>query len=409
MQVHVDAGSLVTPHLLQRFHAARRRTVSLAKPLSEEDCCVQSMPDASPIKWHMAHTTWFFETFILEKFEANFRPHHQAFRVLFNSYYNGVGQKHPRAQRGLLTRPSTDEVLAYRHNVDARMGSLLEGLMRDGAVEASQAVAAIVELGVQHEQQHQELMMTDVKHLLAQSPLFPAYEVNSDLRAAKALPMAWLPCGAGAVEIGHQGAGFCFDNELPRHRQFTEAYSLASRLVTNGEYAAFINEGGYRDPALWLSEGWDWLRANALEQPIYWLRGEAGNWQEFTLHGLQTLDSQAPLLHISYFEADAYARWAGARLPTEFEWEAAVAKHADLGQAYGTAWQWTSSSYAPYPGFSPAEGAIGEYNGKFMVNQYVLRGSSCVTPEGHARLSYRNFFPVTARWQFSGIRLAKSA
>ncbi|HEY8027756.1 MAG TPA: ergothioneine biosynthesis protein EgtB [Burkholderiaceae bacterium] len=407
MQTQIEALLAVSTSLLQRFHATRKRTVSLAKPLSEEDCCVQSMPDASPIKWHMAHTTWFFETFILEHFEKGFRPYHQAFRVLFNSYYNGVGEKHPRAQRGVLTRPSTDEVLAYRHNVDARIGLLLEGLVRDGASETSQTVARLVELGVQHEQQHQELMMTDVKHLLAQNPLFPAYVPEPEHRAEKVSAAAWIPVDAGVVEIGHDGAGFCFDNELPRHRQFVEAFSLASRLVTNGEYAAFIADGGYRNPTLWLSEGWDWVQREKLAAPIYWHRNETGAWQEYALGGLKSLDMHAPLMHISYFEADAYAHWAGARLPTEFEWEAAV-RQSGLTQVFGVAWQWTSSGYAPYPGFVAAEGAIGEYNGKFMVNQYVLRGSSCVTPDGHARFSYRNFFPASARWQFSGVRLAKS-
>ncbi len=416
MQLQADYAVLVSPHLLQRFHAVRRRTVGLAKPLSEEDCCVQSMPDASPIKWHMAHTTWFFETFILERFETGFKPFHEAFRVLFNSYYNGIGQKHPRAQRGLLTRPSTDEVVAYRHNVDTRVGKLLEALMREGASGDSQTIAALVELGIQHEQQHQELILTDVKHLLAQNPLFPAYTPKGDGAAGRAATLAWQAIDAGVVQIGFEGGGFCFDNELPRHRQFIESFEFASRLVTNGEYAAFVADGGYRDPSLWLSEGWDWIRANDLHCPIYWQREmqeaketrEGTRWHEFTLHGLQALDMQAPLLHISYFEADAYARWSGARLPTEFEWETAAARHPELPQLHGVAWQWSSSSYAPYPGFVPAAGAIGEYNGKFMVNQYALRGSSLATPEGHARLSYRNFFPAAARWQFTGIRLAKS-
>ena len=409
VETQLDSTVLVTPQLLQRFHTARRSTVKLAEPLSEEDCCAQSMPDASPIKWHMAHTTWFFETFILERFEPGFKPFHPAFRVLFNSYYNGIGQKHPRPQRGLLTRPSTDEVIAYRHNVDARLGALLGGLMREGTVEASRSVAALVELGVQHEQQHQELMLTDVKHLLAQNPMYPAYLPRSEAVAARTAPLTWQNMDGGVVQIGHDNAGFCFDNELPRHRQFVEPFALASRLVTNGEYAAFIADGGYRNPALWLSEGWDWIRSNGLQCPIYWQREDEGaRWQAFTLNGLQMLDPNAPLLHISYFEADAYAHWAGARLPTEFEWEAA-ARQPGLQQLHGTAWQWTSSSYAPYPGFMPAEGAIGEYNGKFMVNQYVLRGSSLATPEGHARLSYRNFFPATARWQFTGIRLARNA
>jgi len=409
-QIQTDCDTLVSSQLLRRFDAVRRRTVGLAKPLSEEDCCVQSMPDASPIKWHMAHTTWFFETFVLERFETGFKPFHEAFRVLFNSYYNGVGQKHPRAQRGLLTRPSTDEVVAYRHNVDARLGKLLEGVMREGAIVDSQAIAALVELGIQHEQQHQELMLTDVKHLLAQSPLAPAYTSSEEGTTSCAAALSWQAVDAGVVQVGFEGAGFCFDNELPRHRQFVESFALAARLTTNGEYAAFVADGGYRNPSLWLSEGWDWIRANDLQHPIYWRRGQEGaRWQEFTLHGLYSLDPHAPLVHISYFEADAFARWAGVRLPTEFEWEAAAARHPQLQQLHGAAWQWTSSSYAPYPGFIPANGAIGEYNGKFMVNQYVLRGSSSATPEGHGRLSYRNFFPATARWQFTGIRLARSA
>jgi len=424
MVTHIAVEPSVTRALLERFHITRKRSVSLTEGLSEEDCCVQSMPDASPIKWHLAHTTWFFETFILEKLEADFRPHHQAFRVLFNSYYNGVGNKHPRAQRGMLTRPSTDEVIAYRHNVDARMARLLESAVAQGG---HTELATLTELGIQHEQQHQELMLTDVKHLLSMNPLFPAYAegVPAIIYSARVPELLWIPMEASIVEIGHASDAFCFDNETPRHRQFVEPFSLASRLVTNAEYLAFIEDGGYRNPNLWLSEGWDLVRTNELTQPIYWHQGDDGAWHEYTLYGLRRLQSAAPALHLSYFEAEAYARWAGARLPTEFEWEAVAAKYAITGdtpslhphptqqagltQLYGTAWQWTSSSYAPYPGFEPAAGAIGEYNGKFMVNQYVLRGSSCATPAGHARLTYRNFFPTTARWQFTGIRLAKSS
>ncbi|WP_334188466.1 ergothioneine biosynthesis protein EgtB [Noviherbaspirillum sp.] len=407
--------------LLADFGEVRRHTLSLAEPLSDEDCCVQSMPDASPIKWHMAHTTWFFETFILERFEPRFQPHHPAFRVLFNSYYNGVGQKHPRAQRGLVTRPSVQEVLAYRRNVDERIVRLLS------KGEPSGELAAMIELGLQHEQQHQELMLTDVKHLLSMNPLYPAYRaVGLESSSAAATPLSWQDFEAGVTEIGHAGTGFCFDNETPRHRVFTESFSLASRLVSNGEYLGFIEAGGYTDPSLWLSEGWDWVRNNQLTQPFYW-RNTAG-WQEFTLYGLQPLDSARPAVHLSYFEADAYARWAGARLPTEAEWERAAAAAGEgiastnpqrlhpvaastedrLSQLYGAAWQWTSSSYAPYPGYSPVEGAIGEYNGKFMANQYVLRGSSCATPARHTRATYRNFFPTSACWQFTGIRLARS-
>jgi ergothioneine biosynthesis protein EgtB len=427
MQAQIEAGlPLVSGTLLQRYNAVRKRTVSLAEPLSEEDCCVQSMPDASPVKWHMAHTTWFFETFILERFEPDFRPHHQAFRVLFNSYYNGVGQKHPRAQRGLLTRPSTDEVLAYRHNVDARMGTLLAKIAQGDSLHE---LAALTELGVQHEQQHQELILTDVKHLLSINPLFPVYRSDfnhSDSRRDAAAPSAWLRLDAGVVEVGHPGGGFFFDNETPRHRQFVEQFSLASRLVTNAEFAAFVEAGAYDNPALWLSEGWDEVCRLNLSQPLYWHRIDGSGWHEFTLHGLQSLDPQGPAIHLSYFEADAYARWVGARLPTEFEWEVAAAAsrqpdaaslthlhprpvgETGLSQLFGVAWQWTASSYASYPGYVTAEGAIGEYNGKFMINQYVLRGSSCVTPPGHARATYRNFFPASARWQFTGIRLAKS-
>lgn len=416
MQAQIDTVSNRAHLLLQRFFAVRKHTVSLTEPLSEEDCCAQSMPDASPVKWHMAHTSWFFETFVLERFECDFRPYREAFRVLFNSYYNGIGDKHPRAQRGLLTRPSTDQVLAYRHHVDARMAALLS--QSDGS-ESIHRMLALTELGLQHEQQHQELILTDLKHLLFMNPLLPAYLEPGDSRIVAAAPdptsPAWLPFDAGIVEIGCAGARFCFDNETPHHRQFVEQFSLASRLVTNAEYAVFVDAGGYRNPSLWLSEGWDWVRHAGLSHPLYWQSADGAGWQEFTLHGLQPLDPQAPALHLSYFEADAYARWAGVRLPTECEWETALARTSPeaaprhgLQQMFGAAWQWSASSYAPYPGYVAAEGAIGEYNGKFMVNQYVLRGSSCVTPAGHARATYRNFFPANARWQFTGIRLAKS-
>jgi ergothioneine biosynthesis protein EgtB len=398
----------------REFEQVRQRSVHLAEPLSAEDCCAQSMPDASPIKWHLAHTTWFFETFILEPREAGYRPFHPAFRVLFNSYYNGVGDKHPRAQRGLLTRPSFDEVLAWRRDVDARIACLLQDAPQD------RELAALVELGLQHEQQHQELILTDVKHLLAQNPLYPAYLDSALPASCPAGTQAWLDFDGGLAEIGHRGPGFCFDNELPRHREYVAPFQLASRLVTNAEYLEFVDAGGYRDPSLWLSEGWDFVRSGALQQPFYW-REVDGQRMEFTLHGLQPLDPARPVTHVSLYEADAYARWRGARLPLEAEWEFAARDVAiscgdlhpraagsdGLSQMFGECWQWTSSSYAPYPGYAPAAGALGEYNGKFMINQYVLRGSSCATPHGHARASYRNFFPAGARWQFSGIRLAR--
>ena len=385
----------------RHYESVRKRSLMLAEPLSDEDCGAQSMPDASPVKWHLAHTTWFFETFILERLEAQFQPFHPAFRFLFNSYYNGIGDRHPRARRGLLTRPSMQEVRAYRTNVDARIARLL-------AEQAdNEELAALIELGLQHEQQHQELILTDVKHLLAQSALYPAYTPAPPQAAEAEAPLAYVDFAGGLVEIGHDGDGFCFDNELPRHRQYLQPFALADRLVTNGEYLEFIEAGGYRDPALWLSEGWDQVCALALAQPMYWQRDDAGCWSEFTLHGLRPLDLARPVSCVSLHEADAYANWRGARLPTEAEWELAAGQGAALRQMFGHCWQWTSSSYAPYPGYATAPGALGEYNGKFMLNQYVLRGSSSATPPGHSRASYRNFFPAGARWQFTGIRLAK--
>lgn len=395
------SSKILGSSLAAKFAAVRAHSVALAAPLSDEDCAAQSMPDASPVKWHLAHTTWFFETFILERFETDFAPFHQAFRVLFNSYYNGVGEKHPRPERGLLTRPSRGDVLAYRRAVDARMARLLAR-----AYEPATAgeLATLIELGLQHEQQHQELILTDILHLLSRNPVFPAYD-EAFAEPAECGGRHWHAFDAGIVEIGHDGGDFCFDNELPRHRQFLEPFELASTLVTNAEFAAFITAGGYDDPSFWLSEGWAWVQANAIRHPLYW-REEAAGWHEVSPSGLNPLNMHAPLLHISYFEAAAYAQFAGVRLPTEAEWEHAAAT-ASLDQMFGTAWQWTSSSYAPYPGFIAAPGAIGEYNGKFMVNQYVLRGSSLATPDGHSRATYRNFFPTESRWQFTGIRLAR--
>ncbi|MET3131268.1 ergothioneine biosynthesis protein EgtB [Oxalobacteraceae bacterium GrIS 1.11] len=414
---------MLTDATQARYDSVRKRSLMLAEPLTDEDCGAQSMPDASPIKWHLAHTTWFFETFILEAMEADFAPFHPAFRVLFNSYYNGIGDKHPRARRGLLTRPGMAEVRAYRADVDARIAALL----RKSQGEAREQLASMLQLGLQHEQQHQELMLTDVKHLLAQNAMLPAYiDLPFDSGGA-GVAQAWLAFDGGLTGIGFEGRGFCFDNELPRHPQFVAPFTLATRLVTNGEMLDFVAAGGYRDSSLWLAEGWDWVRGQDIACPLYWRRDGAGQWHEFTLHGEQRLDLQRPACHLSLFEADAYAHWAGARLPTEAEWEIAAhgvvvhgvapaagtglhpgaARAGGLEQLFGHCWQWTSSSYAPYPGYATAPGALGEYNGKFMLNQYVLRGSSCATPEGHARASYRNFFPASTRWQFAGLRLAK--
>ncbi len=386
--------------LAARFSAVRAQSLRLAEPLSPEDCAVQSMPDASPVKWHLAHTSWFFETFILERFERGFAPFDPAFRVLFNSYYNGVGAKHPRPERGLITRPSLGEILAYRRDVDRRVAALL-----GNAPPGRAAIAELVELGLHHEQQHQELILTDILHLFSRNPNLPAYQAEAPA-LARAGDLSWRAFEGGVVEIGHAGDGFSFDNETPRHRVFLEPYSLAETLVSNGAFLRFIAAGGYGDPVHWLAEGWDWVTANNIAHPLYWRR-EGNAWREFSLRGATRLDAAAPALHLSYYEADAYAHWAGARLPTEAEWEHAAVQVPSLPLLFGAAWQWTSSAYAPYPGFAAARGAIGEYNGKFMVNQYVLRGGSCATPEGHSRPTYRNFFPATARWQFTGIRLAR--
>jgi len=408
--------------LAARYRAVRAETERLRAPLSAEDCQAQSMPDASPAKWHLAHTTWFFETFVLEPGRRGHRPFHPTFRVLFNSYYQGVGEQHPRAQRGLLTRPSLDEVLAYRAHVDRLM---LDWLSADDTAAA--ALLPVVEVGLHHEQQHQELLLTDAKHLLGSNPLAPAYAQLPPAPTGPGRPFGWRMVDGGVREIGAGPHGFAFDNERPRHAVLLEPFALATRLTTSGEYADFIADGGYRRPELWLSDGWSTVLARGWTAPLYW-RQRDGEWHELTLGGLRPLDRQAPVCHVSLYEADAFASWAGARLPTEFEWEAAAAGHpvrgnllasgrlhpvaagangADLAQLFGDVWEWTRSAYAPYPGFRPLAGVLGEYNGKFMSNQLVLRGGSCATPADHVRASYRNFFPPDARWQFSGIRLAK--
>ncbi|MCC6531996.1 MAG: ergothioneine biosynthesis protein EgtB [Burkholderiales bacterium] len=408
--------------LVALYEATRLRSEALAQPLSAEDCVVQSMPDASPVKWHLGHTTWFFETFILERHGRGFKPFDPAFRVLFNSYYNAIGAKHPRPERGMLTRPALSRVLDYRRHVDQRMGELLRG-------RVPEALAQIVTLGVNHEEQHQELILTDVKHLLSRNPLAPAYTERWPLTPVHARKPRWLTVTGGVHEIGHAGAQFAFDNEGPRHRVLLQDFELASHPVTYGEYLEFIADGGYRRPELWLSMGWDAVAANAWQAPLYWIERDGG-WHNFTLHGLVEIECNTPVCHLSYFEADAYARWAGARLPSEFEWEAAaqavactgnfadsgalhpLAPRSDspapgLAQLFGDVWEWTRSDYAPYPGYRAAAGAVGEYNGKFMCSQYVLRGGSCATPQRHIRATYRNFFPPDARWQFSGVRLAR--
>ena len=389
-------ASSIKPSLAERYRLVREQSLSLLAYLSDEDCGAQAMPDASPLKWHLAHTTWFFETFVLERFESGFKPFDPAFRMLFNSYYHGVGKQYPRPQRGMLTRPSLREVLNWREQVDRRIDSLLR---------YEQECEEWVELGLQHEQQHQELMHTDLLALFALNPLKPAALPGIP---PPSTPSAseWLRCEGGLQAIGHAGTGFCFDNELPRHTQWLQPFEIASRLVTNRAYAEFIADGGYRDPLLWLSDGWAWIQTSERSAPLYWRHEDDENWVEFSLYGEHPLDPEAPVRHLSLYEADAFARWAGARLPTEAEWEHAAGMR-DMDDAFGACWQWTSSSYAPYPGYRPVVGAVGEYNGKFMVNQYVLRGSSAFTPAGHARLSYRNFFPASACWQRTGVRLSK--
>ena len=420
-----DSGPSIA--LAQRYESIRGASLALAAPLSPEDCQVQSMPDASPTKWHLAHITWFFETFILERFEPDFRPFDPGFRVLFNSYYQGVGEMHPRPQRGLITQPTLADVIRYRGEVDARVQSLLG--TRDDA-----AIAELVTLGLHHEQQHQELMLTDIKHALAFSPGHAPYAKRWPMTSVRAQPLRWHACEGGLIEHGHDASvdgPFCFDNETPRHRTYTAPFELASRPVSYGEFLAFVDDAGYRRPELWLSMGWDWVRNGQRRAPLYW-REVDGRWMHHTLQGDIEIDPRTPVCHLSYFEADAYARWADARLPTEVEWEHAArrlrnstarANFADRGayhplpgedaavdepaQMYGDVWEWTQSSYGAYPGYRPLPGAVGEYNGKFMCNQYVLRGGSCATPASHVRASYRNFFPPDAQWQFSGLRLAR--
>ncbi|MDB5899136.1 MAG: hypothetical protein JWP41_2738 [Ramlibacter sp.] len=393
-----------------RFAEVRAHSLALAAPLSPEDQCVQSMPEASPTKWHLAHTSWFFEAVVLAAHAPGYQPFDPRWFHLFNSYYESLGTRHPRPQRGLLTRPSLAQVHGYRAHVDRAVEQLIVGA--DG--DAWTLLGPLLELGLHHEQQHQELILTDVLHALSCNPLLPAYAAGAPqgLRLAGHRPaLQWLAGPSGALEIGHDGGGFAFDNETPRHTVWLQPYRIGDRLVTCGEYADFIADGGYRTPALWLSDGWAVVQAQQWQAPLYWIapgdpRAPAPHWQVFGLHGVQPLDAGAAVTHLSFYEAAAYAEWAGARLPTEAEWEAASGLPG-FRQAFGQAWQWTRSSYDPYPGYRPWTGAIAEYNGKFMVGQVVLRGSSMATPASHARGTYRNFFPPATRWQLSGLRLAK--
>lgn len=385
--------------LARRYANVRNHTDQLAASLSAEDQCVQSMPDASPAKWHRAHTTWFFEQFVLRTFAPDYQVFDATFAFLFNSYYETVGARHPRPMRGLLTRPPMEQVAGYRAHVDASMMRLLSNHPDDAS--------ALVELGLQHEQQHQELLLTDMLHAFAQNPLAPAVLPGWREPGGAEQSTRFIAFAGGIARIGHRDDGFCFDNETPAHRVLLSDYALASRLVRNRDWLEFMHDGGYRTPTLWMSDGWAQVQAQAWSAPLYWQERD-GAWWQMGLGGLAVLDPDMPVRHVNWYEADAFARWAGARLPTEAEWEAA-SSHAEISEATGHVWQWTSSAYGPYPGYRPAPGAVGEYNGKFMVNQMVLRGGSIATPPDHARPSYRNFFHPDKRWQFSGLRLARDA
>ncbi len=405
--------------LTARYREVRGATEALAAPLAGEDQTPQSMPDASPVKWHRAHTTWFFETFVLEKAAPGYVAFDPAYRVLFNSYYNAVGEQYARPDRGLVTRPGIAEVARYRKHVDDAILGLLE------AGSLAEESRSVVELGLHHEQQHQELLVTDLKHLFGQNPLHPVYRERAEA-SASAPESKWHAMERGLYEIGHHGEGFHFDNEAPRHVAHIEAFELATRPITNGEWLEFMERDGYARPELWLSDGWAAVQTRGWNAPEYWTSCD-GVWHQYTLAGLRAVDPAEPVTHISVYEADAYASYAAARLPTEAEWElvaaaqpvagnfaasgrlhpAAAGDETGLRQLFGDVWEWTRSAYSPYPGFAAAPGALGEYNGKFMANQLVLRGGSCATPAGHVRASYRNFFYPDARWQFSGVRLAR--
>ncbi len=406
--------------LKDRFFATRKLTADLAAPLSDADATLQSMPDASPTKWHLAHVTWFLESFVLRDHVAGYRAFDDSFAYLFNSYYEAEGARHARASRGLLSRPTLKQILDYRSHVEAAIDI--------GWNNLPPPALELIELGIHHEQQHQELLLTDILHLFAQNPICPAYWPEPVVRAAangEVAAIGWIEGPSGIQSIGHHGNGFAFDCEGPRHDVLLQPFALADRTVTNGEWLQFMTDGGYCEPRHWLSDGWAWVQGEGIAAPLYWQQDKDGQWLSFGLDGLRAVDPAAPVTHISLYEADAYASWASARLPTEAEWEVvAASRDPDEGNQldapaavrpqpsqastlFGNVWQWTGSAYRPYPGFKPAEGAVGEYNGKFMSGQFVLRGGSCATPRGHVRASYRNFFYPQQRWQFTGLRLAK--
>jgi len=413
------ATSPGAPGMAERFRQVRRQSEALCAPLTPEDCQIQSITETSPPKWHLAHVTWFFETFVLAHFLPHYRPVHPRFAYLFNSYYQTVGAMQPRPDRGLLSRPTLDQVYAYRCTVDEQVLELIEAAPERHGGELTRRLT----LGLHHEQQHQELLLMDIKHNLSVNPMLPVYREDLPRPAGMAPPLRWLDRPGGIRELGHDGTGFAFDNETPRHRVLTQDHRLASRLVTNGEYLDFVEDRGYARPELWLADGWVLLGRLGWPHPLYW-RPMDGHWRQFTLGGLRPLAMDEPVCHLSYYEADAYARWVGKRLPTEAELETRLAELEPAGnfvssgllhpapgdgQWYGDLWEWTASAYAPYPGFKPLDGAMGEYNGKFMCSQMVLRGGCCASPDAHLRASYRNFFYPHDRWQFSGLRLAEDA